>query len=79
MKVAVFPSDLGGFAVLYPTGELPFEDVLKKDVPNGVPYLVMEASEVPPDGTEIDFSKPHGFGGSTKEYFASRANAPVGN
>lgn len=41
----------GTVAVIIPTGELPIEQVVAKDVPEGVPYEIVDASDVPADRT----------------------------
>ena len=60
------------------TGELPFEDCCKKDVPAGVPYLIVDAADVPTDRSfrdawEADFSNPSGYGMGPEAYFAEKA------
>jgi hypothetical protein len=59
----------GGVAVLIPTGELPVTEVARKDVPAGVPYKIIDISEVPSDRTFrgawealIDVPDGHGIG-----------------
>jgi len=66
-KRIIFPTETG-IAILTPTGEVPLEEVCKKDVPAGVPYKIIDAEDVPQDRTfrnawEADFSQPDGFGG----------------
>lgn len=66
MKVILYPEPTG-VAVLFPSGEIPFEEVGRKDVPEGVPYLIVDADELPSDARfqaawEVDFDKPHGHG-----------------
>ena len=61
-------------AVVYPDPKLPLEECCKKDVPAGVPYLVIEDDDVPTDRTfrnawEADFSTPDGYGIGAKEWF----------
>lgn len=48
-KVILFPQDNGNVAVMAPTGALSVEETAKKDVPTGVPYLIVDASELPVD------------------------------
>jgi hypothetical protein len=67
----------GGVAVLRLTGELSFEDCCKKDVPAGVPYLIVDAADIPSDRTfrgawEADFSNPDGYGIGADAYFAAK-------
>jgi len=41
----------GGIAVIVPTGELSVEETAKKDVPTGLPYKIVDVSEIPADRT----------------------------
>jgi len=41
----------GGVAIVIPTGELSIQEVAAKDVPEGVPYTIVDASEIPEDRT----------------------------
>ena len=50
----IYPTPDGGVAIIIPTGELPVEEVAKKDVPKGVPYSIVDASEIPEDRTFRD-------------------------
>ena len=45
----IYPDDEGGICVLIPTGEMPFEDVCKKDVPAGKTSYIINATDVPTD------------------------------
>jgi len=36
-----------GIAVIVPTGELSVEETAKKDVPTGLPYKIVDVSEIP--------------------------------
>ena len=45
-KRILYPNDSGGISVLIPSGEIPFEDVCKKDVPAGKPYIIVDATEL---------------------------------
>ena len=52
-----------------------FEDVCKKDVPAGKPYIIVDATELP-DGDfrsawRADFSSPDGTGMGAEAYFES--------
>lgn len=40
-----------GCCVLIPTGELSLEDTIKKDVPEGIEYEIVDKSEIPSDRT----------------------------
>jgi hypothetical protein len=76
MKI-IYPSG-SGIAILHPTGELPLEEVARKDVPAGVPYLIINDTDIPADRTfrdawEADFSNPHGYGIGQEAWFAEQA------
>lgn len=67
----------GGICLVIPTGELPTEEVARKDVPAGCPYLFVDASQIPADSTffnawEADFSKPHGVGVGDDAWFTEQ-------
>ena len=64
MKVIIYPTN-DSIAVMAPSGVLSVEATARKDVPVGVPYLILDASELPdaPQETwEVDFSNPDGYG-----------------
>ena len=67
-KVVIYKlGDDGSFAILWPTGLLPIEEVAKKDVPSGVPYMIINRSDLPKDGIyrgawRTSFDNPHGHG-----------------
>lgn len=75
MKV-IYPNGSGGVAVIHPTAEyvgmFPTEGeamdaVARKDVPEGVPYLIVPDDDIPSDrskraGWTADFSSPDGHG-----------------
>lgn len=76
-KRIIYPTDDGGIAVVIPTEEcnLPIEQIAKKDVPAGRPYLIVDASVIPADRTfrgawEADFSMPDGHGMGADAWFA---------
>ncbi|MDV6226339.1 hypothetical protein R2G56_08585 [Nitratireductor aquimarinus] len=69
-----------GIAVLIPTGALPIEEVARKDVPAGVPYLFASLADIPTDRSgrdrwEADFSTPDGYGIGAEAWFAEQAAA----
>jgi len=49
MKI-IYHTD-AGIAIITPTGELSIEEVAAKDVPAGVPYNIVEDSDIPSDRT----------------------------
>ena len=76
----IYPQDDGTLALVIPTGELSIEDVAQKDVPAGVPYLIVDSADVPEDHTffgawEADFSNPEGYGLGADAYFAAQQEA----
>lgn len=73
----VYPNDEGGISILTPTGELSVEDVALKDVPAGVPFIIVDISQIPEDRTfrnawEADFSNPDGYGIGSDTWFEER-------
>jgi hypothetical protein len=67
-QVIIYPTSEGGIAVVVPSGEISTEEVAYKDVPLGVPYNIIDASEIPSDRSfrnawTADFSNPDGYGG----------------
>jgi hypothetical protein len=48
MKIIIYPNDVG-IAVICPTGELTIEETALKDVPTGVKFKIIDASDLPPD------------------------------
>ena len=50
MKI-IYQNSEGGVSVIHPTGELSIEEVAAKDVPEGVPYEIVEDNAIPSDRT----------------------------
>ena len=54
MKI-IYKNEDGGISIITPTPEslksMTIEDIAKKDVPTGIPYKIVEESEVPTDRT----------------------------
>ena len=68
----IYPNDAGGICCVIPTGEIPIEEIIKKDVPSGKPYKLIDVNQLPPeaqywdeffDALEHDFSDHDGIGG----------------
>ncbi len=83
MKVIYQTAD-GAFAVIHPTGVFPVEEVARKDVPFGAPYLIVEDEAIPADRTfraawEADFSNPDGYGIGAQRWFIEQAEAELLN
>lgn len=79
-KLIVFPNDNGGVVFCYPAPqcELSIEEIARKDVPAGKPYLLVDDADVPKDHTffaafEADFSNPDGYGIGAEAWFAEQA------
>ena len=51
MKRIIYQNETGGISIIIPTGELPIEEVAAKDVPEGVPYEIVDAEAIPADRT----------------------------
>ncbi len=71
-----------GIAIIHPTGEIPFEEVCRKDVPAGVPYIIVDESEIPTDRTfrsawEADTSNPDGHGIGSQAWFIEQFNKEI--
>lgn len=76
MQRIIYPA-AGGVAVIIPTGVLPVSEVARKDVPAGVPYRIVDASDIPADRTErdlwtADFSEPSGYGIGAEAWFSEQ-------
>jgi hypothetical protein len=76
-KHIIFPNDNGGVSLIIPTGEIAIEEVARKDVPIGKPYLFVEDTVELPDGDffnawEADFSNPDGYGIGSDAWFAEQ-------
>ena len=50
-QVIIYTNDNGNISVCYPTGELPIEDVLAKDCPEGA--IIIDSSSLPQDQNEF--------------------------
>lgn len=78
MKVIIHPNATGSLVVLYPSGEIPTEEVARKDVPAGVPYIITDSELLPEEYAEFfsaweaDFSNPDGYGIGTEAWFAEQ-------
>ena len=60
MKKIIFPNETG-IAVIHPTGELSVEETALKDVPTGVKYKIIDATDLPQErdfrnAWEFDFT-----------------------
>lgn len=82
-KRVLYPQESGVLAVITPVDEqLTVEDIAKKDVPAGVPYLIVDESAVPADrifreAWEADFTNPDGYGLGHDVWLAQKENNEV--
>lgn len=57
MKI-IYKNEDGGVSILHPTDEalslMSIDEIAKKDVPTGLPYKIVEDSEIPTDRTFRD-------------------------
>ena len=57
MKI-IFQNDNGGISIIHPTDEaleiMSIDEIAQKDVPTGLPYKIVDDSEVPTDRTFRD-------------------------
>lgn len=51
MSRIIYQNESGGVSVIIPTGELSIEEVIAKDVPDGVVYEIVEDNVIPTDRT----------------------------
>jgi len=47
MNRIIYKNPEGGIAVIVPTGELSVTETAKKDVPTGLPFAIVDVSEIP--------------------------------
>lgn len=79
MQFVIYPQESGSVALVMPASEceLPIEEIARKDVPAGVPFLIVSTDQLPADHTffnawEADFSSPHGYGIGADAWFAEQ-------
>ena len=76
----IYPTTGGGIAVIIPAQcGLTIEQIAQKDTPAGVPYRIIDVSDIPADRSqrqawEADFSNPDGHGIGQEAWF--EANKP---
>ena len=76
----IYPLDNGGVAVVIPAPNcgLTVEEIARKDVPDGVPFRIIDVSDIPADSMfrnawEADFSVSDGCGVGHDKWFAEQA------
>lgn len=75
----IYPQANGSIAMICPAPNcgLTIEEIASKDVPAGVPYLIINDSDMPDDhmffdAWEADFTNPHGAGIGHAAWFAQQ-------
>ena len=70
MQRIIYPNDDGGVSIVCPSPSTRYtmEELAIKDVPTGLPYRIINTSDIPTDRTirdawEADFTEPDGYGG----------------
>lgn len=81
-KRIIYPTQDGGVAILIPSGELPIEQVARKDVPAGVQFKIIDTTEVPDDRTfrnawEADMTSPSGVGIGAQAWFIEQYQSEI--
>lgn len=75
-KVIAYPSN-DTVAIVYPIDGcgISFEEICKKDVPDGIPYKILDKASLPNEdyvfrnAWEVDFSNPDGYGMGPQKWF----------
>lgn len=83
-KQIIYPNSVGGVALVTPAIDcgLSVEEIARKDVPAGRPYVILNAESLPSDFTffdawEADFSQPHGTGIGPQAWFIEQYRAEI--
>jgi len=83
-KIIIYPNERGGIVIVYPALNcgIPLEEIARKDVPVGLPYLIIDEANVPTDHTffeafEADFSEPNGHGVGPQAWFIEQYEAEI--
>ena len=76
----IYENGTGSISVVIPAPNcgLTIEEIARKDVPAGAPYLIVGESDLPEDNEffnafEADFSNPDGVGIGADAWFAEQA------
>lgn len=86
MKTIIYPNDNGSLSVVYPNLAcgISLEEIARKDVPEGKPYLIINDNQIPTDHTYFDaftadFTNPDGYGIGAEAWFAEKLAAETAN
>ena len=81
-KLIIFKSEEGRAILVIPSPncEIPVEEIARKDVPPGLPYHIIDRSQIPTDMTfyeawEADFTNPNGHGIGPTAWWAEQEQA----
>jgi hypothetical protein len=79
-QMIIYKSETGNPILVIPAPNcgISIEEIARKDVPAGLPYHIVDASQVPADRTfygawEADFTSPTGQGIGAQAWFAEQA------
>ena len=75
----IYPQDNGSVALIIPAPEcgITIQEIARKDVPAGKPYLIVDVSDLPENqdffnAWEADFSNPDGIGIGAEAWYAEQ-------
>jgi hypothetical protein len=81
-QLIIFQSETGNAILVIPALNcgIPIKEIARKDVPAGLPYHIVDATQIPVDRTfynawEADFSNPDGHGIGAEAWFAEQEQA----
>lgn len=79
-QLIIYQSKTGNAILVIPASncDILIEEIARKDVPAGLPYHIVDATQIPTDRTfyeawEADFSNPTGLGIGAQAWFAEQA------
>lgn len=79
-QMIIYKSETGKVILVIPVTNcgISIEEIARKDVPAGLPYHIVDATQVPEDRTfyeawEADFTNPTGYGIGADAWFAEQA------
>lgn len=83
-SIFIFPNDEGHLTFVYPAPNcgISIEELARKDVPAGKPYLIVPDELVPKDHTffeafQADFTNPDGYGIGYNAWFIEQYEAEI--